>query len=72
MNSILKFDFQKCTQLHFSEENYLNFFFFFFANDNYIFPKTKANKNKWWTHYSALKAEDLSWAGPVRRRNATT
>ena len=26
-----------------------------FACDNYIFPKTRANKNKQWTHLGALK-----------------
>ena len=51
MSAILKFDFQKRNQLRFSEVNYLiytkrpNF-----ACDNYIFPKTRGNKNKQWTH----------------------
>ena len=56
MTAILKFDFQK-------ENNYIlqkkliyttqkghNF-----ACDNYIFAKTRANKNKQWAYYSALK-----------------
>ena len=55
MSAILKFDFQKRKQLHFSEENIFttqkrhNF-----ACDNDTFPKTRGNKNKQWTHYSAL------------------
>ena len=48
MNAILKFfDFQKRKQLHFSEENYLNYAKRHnFACDNYIFPKPRSNKNK--------------------------
>ena len=57
MSAILKSDFQKRKQSHFSEENYLiklhkkrhNF-----ACDHYIFPKTRSNKNKQWTHMGAL------------------
>ena len=47
MSAILKFDFQKREQVRFSEINYLstqkrpNF-----ACGNYIFPKTRGNKNK--------------------------
>ena len=31
-----------------------------FACYNYIFPETRANKSKQWTHYCALKREDQS------------
>ena len=56
MSAILKFDFQERKQLHFSGENYLNYTKSCnFACDNYIFPKTRANQNKQWTHLSALK-----------------
>ena len=52
MSAILKFDFQKKKrQLHFSEENYINYTKRHnFACDSYIFPKARANKNKQWTH----------------------
>ena len=57
-SAILKFDFQKREQLRFSEVNYLettqkrpNF-----ACGNYIFPKTRGNKNKPWTHSTPLKS----------------
>ena len=47
MNAILKFDFQKRKQLCFSEVNYLNYTKRpNFARDNYVFPKTRGNKNK--------------------------
>ena len=49
MRASLKFDFQK------KKENYLNYTKRHnFACDNYIFPKTRANKNKEWTRLSAL------------------
>ena len=55
MRAILKFDFLKRKQLHFSEEKYLNYTKRHnFACDIYIFPKTRGNKNKLWTHYSDL------------------
>ena len=44
MSAILKFDFQKRKQLRFSEVNYPKLPNF--ACDNYIFPKTRGNKNK--------------------------
>ena len=51
MSAILKFNFQKRKQLRFSEVNYLNYTKRpNFARDNYIFPKTRENKNKQWTH----------------------
>ena len=51
MSAILKFDFQKRKQLRFSEVNYLNYTKRpNFACDNYIFPKTRENKNKQWAH----------------------
>ena len=60
MSTILKFDFQKRKQLHFPEENYLNYTKRHnFACDNYIFPKTRANRNKQWTHLGALKVDLL-------------
>ena len=59
MSSILKFDFQKKKknqQLRFSEVNNLNYTKRpSFACDNYIFPKTRGNKNKHWTHSPPLK-----------------
>ena len=49
MSAILKFDFQKIKQLRFSEVNYLNYTKRpNFAYGNYIFPKTRGNKNKPW------------------------
>ena len=51
MSAILKFDFQKGKQLRFSEVNYLTTQKRpIFACDNYIFPKTRGNKNKQCTH----------------------
>ena len=57
MSAILKFDFQKRKQLRFSEVNYLNNTQKRpnLACDNYIFPKTRGNKNKQWTHSTPLK-----------------
>ena len=59
MSAILKFDFQKRKRLRFSEVNYLNYTHTHkklnFACDNYIFPKTRGNKNKKWTHSTLLK-----------------
>ena len=48
MSTILKFDFQKRKQLHFSTENYQNNTkkTQFCMCDNYISPETMANKNK--------------------------
>ena len=55
MNAVLKSDFQKRKELHFSQENFLTTLKRHdFACDNYIFPKTRVNKNKQWTHYSVL------------------
>ena len=55
MSAILKFDFQKREQLRFSEVNYLNYTKKTqFACGNYIFPKTRGNKNKPWTHSTPL------------------
>ena len=55
MSAILKFDFQKREQLRFSEVNYLNYTKNTnFAYGNYIFPKTRENKNKPWTHSTPL------------------
>ena len=56
MSAILKFDFQKRNQLRLSEVNYLNYTQRpNFACDNYVFPKTRGNKNKQWTHSTPLK-----------------
>ena len=56
MSAILKFDFQKRKQLHFSEVNYLNYSKRpNFACDNYIFPKTRGNKSKLCIHSTSLK-----------------
>ena len=57
MSTILKFDFQK-RELRFSEVNYLNYKKkkTQFACGNYIFPKTRGNNNKPWTHSTPLKA----------------
>ena len=61
MSAILKFDFQKkktitffwskVSKLHKKRPN--------FACDNYIFPKTRGNKNKQWTHSTPLTG--TSW-----------
>ena len=61
MSPILKFDFQKLKQLHFSEENYLNYTKkrHNFVCNNYIFPKTRTNKSKQWTQYSALNFHEI-------------
>ena len=57
MSAILKFDFQKRKQLRFSEVNYLNYTKKTrSACENYIFPKTRGNKNKQWTHSTSLKS----------------
>ena len=58
MSAILKFDFQKRKQLRFSEVNYPNYTKKRpnFACGNYIFPKTRGNKNKPWTHSTPLNA----------------
>ena len=57
MSAILKFDFQKRKQLRFSEVNYRKLLQQLpnFACGNYIFPKTRGNKNKPWTHSTPLK-----------------
>ena len=64
MSAILKFDFQKRRQLHFSEENYRKYTKqrHNFACDIYIFLKTRANKNKQWTHLGALNLIFLYFA----------
>ena len=60
MSAILKFDFQKREQLRFSEVNYLNYTKRpNFACGNYIFPETKGNKNKPWTHSTLLKDNEM-------------
>ena len=59
MSAILKFDFQKRKQLRFSEVNLNYTKRHNFACDNYIFPKTRGNKNKQWTHSTPLKNESL-------------
>ena len=62
MSAILKFDFQKREQLRFSEVNYLNYTKRpNFARGNYIFPKTRGNKNKPWTHSTPLKRYNNSF-----------
>ena len=59
MSIILKFDFQKIEQLGFTEVNYLNYTKRpNFAFGNYIFPKTRGNKNKPWTHSTPLRLND--------------
>ena len=56
MDAILKCVFKKWKQLHFSEENYLNYIKGHnCACDIYIFSETRENKSKQWTFYSALK-----------------
>ena len=55
MSAILKFDFQKRKQLHFFRKLSELHKRHNFACDNYIFRKTRANKNKQWTHVSASK-----------------
>ena len=57
MSIILKFDFQKRKQLRFSEVNYLNYTKKIkFCMCDYIFPKTRGNKNKQCTHSTPLNA----------------
>ena len=52
MSAILKFDFHKRKQLHFSKEKYLNSTKYTnFACDNYIFPKRRAKKDKQGTQF---------------------
>ena len=65
MSTILKFDFQKRKQLRFSEVNYLNYTkkSLNFACGTYIFPKTRGNKNKPWTHSTPL---NLFLCNPAR------
>ena len=61
ISAILKFDFKMIIIImiiisFFSEENYLNYTKRHnFACGNYIFPNTRAIKNKQWTHLGALK-----------------
>ena len=56
MSAILTSDFQKRKQLRFSEVNYLNYTKRpNFARGSYIFPKTRGNKNKPWTHSTPRK-----------------
>ena len=56
MSAILKFDLKKREQLRFSKVNYPNYTKRpNFACGNYIFPKTRGNKNKPWTHSTPLK-----------------
>ena len=60
MSAILKFDFQKGKQLHFSEDNYFNYTKRHnFACDILIFPKTRGNKNKKWAHLGTLKSVNI-------------
>ena len=54
VNAILRFDSQKRKQLHFSEENYLNYTK---KTQFCIWRLHLANKNKQWAHYSALKCD---------------
>ena len=62
MSAILKFDFQKREQLRFSKVNYLNYTKKTqFACGNYIFPKTRGNKNKPRTHFTPLKLYATLW-----------
>ena len=58
MSAILKFDFQKRKQSRFSEVNHLSYTKRpNFACGNYIFPKTRGNKNKPWTHSTPLNVD---------------
>ena len=75
MSPILKFDFknkktnknnkkkkQKKKQLRFSEVNYLNYTKISnFACNNYIFPKTRGNKNKQCTHSTPLNRQFIGF-----------
>ena len=57
MSAILKFDYQKREHLRVSEVNYLNYTKRpNFACGNNIFPETRGNKNKPWTHSTPLKS----------------
>ena len=56
MSAVLKFDFQNREQLCFSEVSNLTYTKRpNFACDNYIFPKTRGNKNKPMTHSTPLQ-----------------
>ena len=57
MSAILKFNFQKRKQLRFfwSKLSKLHKKRPNFTSDNYIFPKTRGNKNKQWTHSTPVK-----------------
>ena len=60
MSAILKFDIQERDQLRFSEVNYLNYTEKpNFASGNFLFPKTRGNKNKPWTHSTPLKFKNV-------------
>ena len=62
MSAILIFDFKKRKQLRFSEVNYLNYTKRpNFTCDNYIFPKTRGNKNMQWTHSISLNLGNVLW-----------
>ena len=66
MSAILKFDFRKRKQLRFSVQSKLSKLHKKrpnFACDNYVFPKTRGNKNKQWTHSPLLK-ESSQWVIP--------
>ena len=66
MSTILKFDFQKREQLRFSEVYYQNDTHKKrpnFASGNYIFPKTRGNKNKPWTHSTPHKYKTFKSIG---------
>ena len=43
-----------------------------FACDNYIFHKTRGNKNKQWTHYSALQLEVTCQTGQHLRKSRSS
>ena len=53
---------KKRKQIRFSEENYLNYTKKTqFACDNYIFPKTRGNKNMQWTHSAPFLTRYKEW-----------
>ena len=55
ISAMLKYDLQKRKQLSFPEAMYTTQKRPNFACDNYIFPKTRGNKNKQWAHSSPVK-----------------
>ena len=62
MSAILKFDFQKRKQIHFSEKTYLNYTKKTqFCMWQLHFPYNKGKQDKQWTHLGALKELQMTF-----------